>query len=222
MRKMKSLLVAFLIAATSINCVGAKESTQGFNEMLDDLMSGNSSCIKVESNGLDITDIFIENFDDVYKLGDVETIVEYAADNAVMFVLPNNNKERAIKTGTYTTNHAYVVFNGTSVLTGQSIRLPVLMSIRVTCNYDFNTAKITGGVRTPTIILEDTEGVADQVRATNVTHNGSIVNGGYSVQYTQISFVPEGLGTLDDMGLWQTYNSYTWKGTIYFTPGGGV
>lgn len=218
---MKKFFLLFLTLFLSMSMfttnVSAKD-TSSFSDMLNDLFNENTQEVIVHMNGQNITDTFINQFRNSFENGNIEAIKNYAADNCVIFSLPDTIQERGISTGTYTTPINYVTFRGTSVFHGGPVTMTAILRFRITCTYDFNTGQITGGVRAPTVLLQDADGVADEFRVTNVTYSGSITNNGYTVRYTSISFIPYASGSLDDQGTWQNYNRYTWTTPISYTP----
>ena len=108
--------------------------------------------------------------------------------------------------------HNSIVFSEPSTINQRAI---------VSSTYTTNSlyALVTGtSPRTPTIIIEDC-GTADSATATSIQHYGYIINGGYSVAYSNISFIVSAYGSLDGLGVTQTYNRFSYNSLIEFSPG---
>ncbi len=214
-------ILMFSTFATSTIC--ANETNDKFETMLNNLFTTNSRKIKANKEGMDITEEFIETYRDVYIDYGVEAIIDVVSEKNIYFSERNNLCDispRAIFSKTYTSDLIYSVATGTSpVNPSVTIKLPILWYFRVTVNYDYNTGKISGGLRTPTIIIDSTDGLTDTVNVYDVSFSGGVTNGGYSVTYNSVSFVPEAYA--DDgtgWGIWQEYNRVTWYGPVTYTP----
>ncbi len=68
---------------------------------------------------------------------------------------------------------------------------------------------------------ESVNGSFESLIVTSVQSNGTITNGGFSVQYTQISATLKGTNSLDDWSVDQYYD-YSWSGNYTFTPANGL
>ncbi|MDD2592454.1 MAG: hypothetical protein PHP11_02420 [Erysipelotrichaceae bacterium] len=213
-----SLAIVLCFMITSSISIKADYSSR-FDQMLYRLFNSNLSQIVVEKDGFDITDQFIcENYI-LYTNNDLAKIKEKIAQNSIVFSEPSTINQRAIVSSTYTTNSLYALVTGTSPINPSvPIFLEIIFKIRITSSYDFNTGLIIGSPRTPTIIIEDC-GTADSATANSIQHNGYITNGGYSVAYSNISFIVSAYGSLDGLGVTQTYNRFSYNSLIVFSPG---
>ncbi len=216
------LMSCFLFLSSTVVSVSANgnsnEPYSGFNAMLIRLFNGNETNIIVNKNGADITDQFINNYSYLYETDQLDIIVDVVADNQIIFSEPSIIEPLGFRNSVYRSDYMYGIATGTSEFSGAEIKLPFIYHIVITASYNDATGKISG---TPRVSVEARpNGGVDEIKITEIDHFTLIINDGYSVQCTRVSFVPQAYGSLNEWGIWQTYDRFTWTGLIQFTPAG--
>lgn len=220
-------IILFQTVFTSYSLVLAESNNQSrydnrsFSAMFNRLYNDDNSRIVVYSGDDIVTETFIQNTFAYYAVNDVDSIYRYMIDNNIIISDGNDSKSnvpdmnsRAIYTSVYTSSDRYAVLSGTSPYGGGSISLPIIYTVSITVPYDFATGLVSGTLRNPIISISSTDGVADSWSAYSVNCSKSITNGGYSVHYSNISFIVE--ARID--WVWQTYNRYYDNLVVDFTP----
>ena len=231
MKKVKILvlflfLIQMFLGVSSIVMADSSDSditnTSRFSAMFDRLYSEERINITVYSGNEDVTDSFVQDTLDYYLENDINSIYEYMIDNSIVISegTPSisrfgRHNNRAIFTSVYTSSTRYAVVTGTSPFNPNvGISLPIIYTVSVTVPYDFNTGLVTGSLRNPVIRISSTDGVADSWSTYGVMCSKSITNGGYSVYYSNISFIVQA----NVEWVWQTYNRYYDNLSFTFTP----
>ena len=204
--------------------VSVERKSYSYEEMFELLYTTDIIGIDVTSNGVSVKDSFIAETIEYYFSHDLQEIYNYMLENDIVISIGQPEIKRSLEAGNvrvittaeYTSADYYAVVYGTSpVNPNVQISLPIVYNLKVTVPYDFGTGQISGTLRSPRVVITGTDGNADYATASSVQYSVSITNGGYSVYYSNISFVVTGY-------LWpydpQTYNRYYDPYTISFTP----
>jgi len=232
MRKVLITLMAILMLITFAPIKANADEINGqdncdnsaFRIMFDKLYMSDSNDIDVTQNGISVKELFINATHSFYLRRDYQSIYNYMIENSILIIegqsetakLSSCENLRVITTAEYTSPGLYAVVYGTSPYNPNvQISLPIYYNIKVTVPYDFSTGLISGTLRSPRIVITSTDGVAESASASSVQYSVSITNGGYSVYYSNISFIVTGYYWPYDP---QTYNRYYTSFTFTFTP----
>ncbi len=220
-KQIKNLLVCFLscflLVSSSIVSIIAKdngnEPYSRFNAMLTRLFNGNTTNITVQKNGVNITDYFIDENITLFETNQFNLIIDFIADNEITFTESAILVPYGIQTPTYISDYYYGV-----AISGTEIKLPFIYRICITASYNDQTGLVSG---TPRItVLAEIDGVGDTIQVSDIQHNAAIINGGYDVRVTSVSFVLQAYGSGNEWGVWQSYDRYTWMDYISYSPAG--
>lgn len=225
-KRIKNLLACviscFLLLSSTVVSIAAKDNSNEpyskFNAMLTRLFSGNITNITVQKNGMDITNQFINENSPLFEANQFDIIIDLVADNEIIFEEPATIVPYGIQTSVHISNYMYGVAKGTSSISGGAISLPFIYRISITASYNDATGKVSGTPRVT--VLAELDGIGDSIKVSNIDHFTLVVNDGYSVQCTRVSFDIEAYGSLDGLGIWQKYDRFTWSGLIKFSPAG--
>lgn len=223
-----SIVVFALVCMGSLMMINAEEIEEkekinhnsGITELVEKLYSGDDS-VSVEKNGVDITEQFVQKTKGVYLNGDTAFLGYILAKDGLDLVEEHEIVPYAITSRSVTKVLSNQVITGTSALTQKPISDMCYIYITFTIVWDQTTEKISGSPRKPTIVADPNEDNYDTLIVTDVQYNATIINGGFSVFYSNISASLKGTNSLDDWSVDQYY-SYKCPSTYTFTPANGI
>lgn len=223
----KGLIVAVMCLnlCVSIQAEENKEHVEqnhvsGIQELYRKIYSGDQS-VSLVRDGEDITDEFVNGTKYFYKGGNTQFIGYLLSADSIDIIEEHDIVPYSITSRSITKTLTKQLITGTSALTQKPVYDECTMYITFTIVWDQTTEKISGNPRTPSIKAESENGTFESLVVTSVQSNGKITNGGFSVQYTQISATLKGTNSLDDWSVDQYYN-YNWSGNYTFTPANGL